>query len=542
MDFNMVAMGQSTGLVSSFKGLTAALPKAKMDREKKYMTNLPEWHEGLKSAFVTYGFTHFLREEYGRQVPYDQVVPLMIDEEARQRLAQIKQSLIAKAKEEKLLKEVTLQPVKKEEKASEAGDSDSEESAMPVPLSARDALIVHWPEIEGLVFENAKQAIASYEGVRAAATERGEHFDALFVDPLTRVTRVQKYLNPQAVVTIDKSDPHFYQVEAQEMRVRRMTAFGALKSTLTDMPKRVWKHIAIGNVHALYSLILETYAGKGRSALVENLQQRLSDLKKHKNETFVQFVARFEQLILEIKDAGMQVDETHIATSLENAILRSDDQMIKDVFEQWVMKTGGRISDPFTTLSEMRASMLVKEKMSKEQDLKHKKRQRGKETQSEGEVEQTLKTVSGKNREEKGSHSPSSGDRNLLRTCADFQSREGCKKDDCPFEHRKLSAKDAAKLKTQIEARRAEKERKLKSTKCFQCGETGHFKYACPEGQDEKATTNLARARDRGRSRERSREREPGPYSAAELEKAAEILEFQRQQRQQEKKEREKSG
>ena len=215
MDFNMVAMGQSMGLVSGFKGLTAALPKAKMDKEKKCMINLPEWHEGLKSAFVTYGFTHFLREEYGRQVPYDQVVPLMIDEEARQRLAQIKQSLIAKAKEEKLLKEVTLQPVKKEEKLSEAGDSDSEESAMPVPLSAREALTSHWPEIESLVFENAKQAIASYEGVRAAATERGEHFDALFVDPLTRVTRVQKYLNPQAVVTIDKSDPHFYQVEAR---------------------------------------------------------------------------------------------------------------------------------------------------------------------------------------------------------------------------------------------------------------------------------------------------------------------------------------
>jgi hypothetical protein len=104
--------------------------------------------------------------------------------------------------------------------------------------------------------------------------------------------------------------------------------------------------------------------------------------------------------------------------------------------------------------------------------------------------------------------------------------------DDCHFEHRKLSAKDAAKLKTQIEARRAEKEEKMPSTKCYQCGETGHMKYACPKGQDgKKATTKLARANDGGGSRERSREQEQGPYSVEQLALAAEILEFQQKKR-----------
>ena len=81
----------------------------------------------------------------------------------------------------------------------------------------------------------------------------------------------------------------------------------------------------------------------------------------------------------------------------------------------------------------------------------------------------------------------------------------------------------------------------MPSTKCYQCGEAGHFQYACPKGQDgNRATAKLAKARGRGRSRERSRERGQGRYTAEELEKAAEIVEFQRQQLQQQRQQEKK--
>ena len=38
-----------------YKGLSAALVKVKMDKEKKHIVNFPEWKEALKSALVTFG-------------------------------------------------------------------------------------------------------------------------------------------------------------------------------------------------------------------------------------------------------------------------------------------------------------------------------------------------------------------------------------------------------------------------------------------------------------------------------------------------------
>ena len=55
MDFNMVA-NQSMGADKlDYKGLSAALVKVKMDKEKKHIVNFPEWKEALKSALVTFG-------------------------------------------------------------------------------------------------------------------------------------------------------------------------------------------------------------------------------------------------------------------------------------------------------------------------------------------------------------------------------------------------------------------------------------------------------------------------------------------------------
>ena len=80
MVFNMVA-NQSTGPVRDHKGLSAALIKLRVEKDKKRVSNLPEWKESLQNAFVTHNLGGFLREKFGQQVPPDQVGSILINEE-----------------------------------------------------------------------------------------------------------------------------------------------------------------------------------------------------------------------------------------------------------------------------------------------------------------------------------------------------------------------------------------------------------------------------------------------------------------------------
>ena len=514
----MVA-NQSVGPIRDIKGLFPALVKIKMDKERKQIVNLTDWKDNLKSVFATYGLSNFLRQDHSLQVPHDKVGPLLIKEEAQEKLAQIKLDLIAKAKEEKVLKELTAQAIKQEQEIKNVGSSESwgdEERGQP---SAMDMLTTHWAAMENMVWGNTERALRNDEENRATAAERGEHFETLFVDPLTCVSEENRFLNPKAVVSIDKSDPLLYQVERKQVRALRMIAFGALKSTLSDLPKRVWKHIAIGNVHALFSLVLETYAEKGRSALVEDLNKRLTELEKHENETFVQFVARFEQLWMEISEAEMQIDQAAIANSVEKAILQSKDKDVKAVYESWVLNNKAQMTDPFTTLHEMKPSMLIKEKMG---GGRVGKKNRAVEPES---PETALKTISGGAGKGKNGKNGKNGNGkgNLVGVCQAFQTKDGCQKDNCPFEHRKLTAEEAEELIEQIEARRANREKNLARTKCHECGELGHFSYNCPkkeqELEGETATTNMARVRGKPLGR---------PLSDKELNRVAYFLEESR--------------
>ena len=331
MSFNMVA-NQSVGPFRDHKGLSAALTKIRMDKDKKYILNLSEWKESLKNACVTFGLSGFLRKEFGQQVPPEQVGSILINEEVAEKLSQMKKEYMAKAKEEKLLSEVTSVAIKEE------GMDRALDGAPPTAVAM---LTSHWPKIEDMVRKNAKSMHEDDMGKRASAEKRGEHWEILYVDPHTRVEPESKFLNPRAVVSLGKSDPFWYEVESRDTRAQRMMAFIALKNTLSDMPKWVWRHIAVGNVFELYSLIIDNYSDKGREAIVDDLAKRLSNFMKLKSENFVQFVARFEQLVSEIKEAGMELDRDQLVNSAEGAILSSDDKSLISVYklgvddEQW---------------------------------------------------------------------------------------------------------------------------------------------------------------------------------------------------------------
>jgi len=93
MVYNMVA-NQSMGPVRDHKGLSAALIKLKVEKDKKRVSNLPEWKESLQNAFVTHNLAGFLRPEFGRQVPSDQVGSILINEEVAAKLDQLRKEHI----------------------------------------------------------------------------------------------------------------------------------------------------------------------------------------------------------------------------------------------------------------------------------------------------------------------------------------------------------------------------------------------------------------------------------------------------------------
>ena len=147
----MVA-NQSVGPIRDIKGLFPALVKIKMDKDRKQIVNLTDWKNNLKSVFATFGLSNFLRQDHSLQVPHDKVGPLLIKEEAQEKLAQIKLDLIAKAKEEKVLKELTAQAIKQEQEIKNVGSSESwgdEERGQP---SAMDMLTTHWAAMENIVW------------------------------------------------------------------------------------------------------------------------------------------------------------------------------------------------------------------------------------------------------------------------------------------------------------------------------------------------------------------------------------------------------
>ena len=172
----MVA-NQSTGPVRDHKGLSAALTKLKVDsKDKKRVSNLSEWKESIQNAFVTHNLTGLLREEFGKQVPPDKVGSILINEEVDAKLDQLRKKHMAKAKEEKLLNEVT-SVVKVEGKY----DGDPEGT----PATAVAMLTTHWPKIEAMVRRNAKIMHEADMKKRASAEKLGEHWEVLYVDPST---------------------------------------------------------------------------------------------------------------------------------------------------------------------------------------------------------------------------------------------------------------------------------------------------------------------------------------------------------------------
>ena len=475
----MVA-NQSNGPVRDHKGLQAALTKLKVGKDQKCVANLPEWKVNLQNAFVTHNLEGFLGEGYGKQVPSDQVGSILVNERVEERLSQRRKEYLAQAKEEKLLNEVTSKEVKVE---SKDGDGDP----LGTPPTAIEMLTTHWPDIVETVRQNAQAEYEANLKKQAASAEKlGEHWGVLFLDPLTRVEEKKRHLNPRAVVSLgkkDKLDPFLYEVESQEARAQRMMAFTALKNTLSDLPKWVWKQVAVGNVYELYSLVVANFSESGRQVVIDDLTTRLANFSKLKSENFAQFVARFELLVSEITEADMDIDATQLVNSAEKAIINSGDKSLIRVYQMWGIAKGGSMTDPLQTFKEIKESMLFEEKKTRMST----KVSNTKVTRESALRAGTLPV--------KGSQNTSSG-KKILGVCHYFQTARGCSHgDNCCFEHRKLGKKAAKELKTLIDSRRKERNSSAENTSAESSSEEEERKTPPSRKQSEPVRSKIARTK-----------------------------------------------
>ena len=440
MSFNMVA---NQSISTQKKDVLLSLSKIRMDSERQTIENLADWDESLTTTFATFGLSQFLNRMYGIQAPQEQVGRLLVQQDMKRTETQIRKRYQDQIKSEILTPKKERKPKRSgknsEPSAQDHGGSGDEEFESLTPAQQLGGMCE-------VMRENAADILEIGQKAQLAAEQQGRRRETLFLRAMTRVRPSQRALNPQATVPVqldwDPRGPNttfYYEVEDTDTRAMRMLAWDAIKKSLGDLPKTVWKHIAIGNVYELYSLIGTNYMNSGRDQAVGKLTERLADLRKLKSENFVQFVARYDQIILGMKELGLKVDSDDLVSKMQKTLLESECQLTQQVYANWLLSNPEGMKDPKRTFESMKASMRVGEQRAARKKREQKSLEKA---EKEKRAEIALKVSEGIERESR---------RARKGVCLAFQSGKCNRGKKCNFLHEKLSASEVEDLKIAIE-------------------------------------------------------------------------------------------
>ena len=446
MSFNMVANRADRGLLNlSYIG--KLMTKLRMSKDKTFAENIPQWEEALKNAFATAGIGFLLGKHSSIKTPLEQVAALQVERELR--------VVLSKLKEAGMPSKVKLEPTPK---SVDVGDKKSTSSSADTLAYAQMSETERKRQLELLIRANAVEITEDLQLEHARSESRGVRKEVIFLEPLTAVPVEHAALNPDATVEVTiEGVTRLYEPESDLKRMHRQAGWQLLTQSISDMPPANWKGIPLGDVYELYSLIVSHYRENDRKSVVKEINDRLANLAKKRSELFVTFHARYEQLILDMEKVGMNVDEDVLYGHVERAITtKSDDDTLKKVYDG-VLVVSGKPGTAEALFEKLLPTMRRRENEARTKYDLHSNKKKDKRNGSVEAGRETALRVS--SQPDKGTKGTTTGKKNFLGVCHFFQTEKGCTHDDCTFEHRKLSPKEAKELKLHIDSRRAEKEK-----------------------------------------------------------------------------------
>jgi hypothetical protein len=463
--------------------LGKSLVKIKMSKDKRNIKNMTEWDEALRMCFSTVELSLFLTKYSGIQVPNEEVARLLIQRQVNTSWASARREMTKTS----LLSKQTGDGLNKSFSSTDEGEEKGGvkvEQDIALPGTARRDMSLYQKNL----VERAKLMAKACTASSALAEKRGVRRETIFVNPLTCVLESEAHINPNANVLIEwEGETHLYEVEDDESRRKRLLAWQLITASLGELPRAFWKHIPMGNVSSLYELVTGHFMDTDRMDVVAKLTKRLAGLVKTKDELFIAFVARFEQLMLEMKEVDLTPDPDVLFDSVERALMESDDRDVKRVYEN-VCTMNGKLASPRDLFERMLPAMKRLEKTAREKhDL----------SDSENEWIENKLMKKKKKKEKKREESMTAlrvrersiSSDTLLGVCVFFQEGNCKKGKDCSFKHKKLSKNEFEKLKDIVKKRKEEKEKNDqkssrkgsgRSVTCFACDEVGHIDNACP--------------------------------------------------------------
>ena len=172
----------------------------------------------------------------------------------------------------------------------------------------------------------------------------------------------------------------FYELESLEDRAYRNIVWGALVSTLKEVPERQWSHVPIGDVCKLFDTIYKLYGHTNRAEYTKSLVSKLKVLRKDAHTSFDAFRNEFTSLLNEMSDVSLEYDESLLMNDLNEAMIRSNDEKMLDIFLK--LKLDNPDADPEILLESMKDPMRFLESQRKEK-REALKSTRGEENESE---------------------------------------------------------------------------------------------------------------------------------------------------------------